>query len=292
MKKVLLFVSFLLMYTYVFSQPQVNLDTIIPATCNRSLDGAIYITVTGGVAPYSFAWSKPFCFDTEDIEGIPPGKYSMIVTDSLGQSSPEQSFIVEHGETIQIALDISERNGYQISWHGCGDGYIVVTGGTGNGNYQNWKYTWTDPNRFKKEGIVITALHAGIYHLVVDDSSGCTLEEDILLREPDPPIYSDTVTTYDTIPIYDTVYRFTEVKSELTFIDPSSQETLTILNYGDYLATDRMFNTAIIYDLTGSKVKQVNLENQIPVADLVSGIYLFVFEMDSGKIFRNKIYIE
>ncbi|MEX0966558.1 MAG: T9SS type A sorting domain-containing protein [Bacteroidia bacterium] len=51
-------------------------------------DGAINITVTGGTAPYAFAWSNSDT--TEDISGLSSGNYWVVVTDDNGcQDSAE-----------------------------------------------------------------------------------------------------------------------------------------------------------------------------------------------------------
>ncbi|MBK8926344.1 MAG: S8 family serine peptidase [Crocinitomicaceae bacterium] len=49
-------------------------------------DGAINLTVTGGVAPYSFAWTGPsgYTASTEDITGLVGGIYHVVVTDNNG----------------------------------------------------------------------------------------------------------------------------------------------------------------------------------------------------------------
>jgi len=45
-------------------------------------DGAIDLTVTGGISPYAYAWSNAAV--TEDITGLCSGTYSVTLTDSNG----------------------------------------------------------------------------------------------------------------------------------------------------------------------------------------------------------------
>ncbi|MBI4647493.1 MAG: T9SS type A sorting domain-containing protein [Bacteroidia bacterium] len=62
--------------------PQFTADSIFHAGCNGS-DGAIYITVSGGIPPYSsFLWSNGMT--TEDITGLYAGVYYLTVTDIAG----------------------------------------------------------------------------------------------------------------------------------------------------------------------------------------------------------------
>jgi Bacterial Ig domain/SprB repeat len=48
-------------------------------TCNLN-DGAVYATVSGGVAPYTFAWSNSAT--TQNLENIAGGTYSVTITDA------------------------------------------------------------------------------------------------------------------------------------------------------------------------------------------------------------------
>jgi hypothetical protein len=64
---------------------------------NGSHTGAISITLSGGTAPYTYAWSGPSDWvaplpdsDLQTITGLPTGWYSVTVTDS---SDPEQTTI-------------------------------------------------------------------------------------------------------------------------------------------------------------------------------------------------------
>lgn len=45
--------------------------------------GAVNLSVSGGVAPYTYSWTGPggFTAATEDISGLAPGTYTVVVTD-------------------------------------------------------------------------------------------------------------------------------------------------------------------------------------------------------------------
>ncbi|NNK80771.1 MAG: T9SS type B sorting domain-containing protein, partial [Flavobacteriales bacterium] len=63
-----------------------TLDVINDAECENTLDGNIFITVTGGNSGYIYDWMGPNAFDSneEDIIGVLPGDYILNVSDQFG----------------------------------------------------------------------------------------------------------------------------------------------------------------------------------------------------------------
>lgn len=68
---------------------------------NGSSSGAIDLSVTGGMAPYTFAWSNGMT--TEDINNLITGTYSVVITDAIGCTA-EYSFMVDQINSI-LELD-------------------------------------------------------------------------------------------------------------------------------------------------------------------------------------------
>jgi hypothetical protein len=62
----------------------IQTDSIVNATCQTSTNGAIYISLIGGTAPYSYLWSSGSV--TQDLTGLQPGNYTITVTDATGLS--------------------------------------------------------------------------------------------------------------------------------------------------------------------------------------------------------------
>ncbi|MFL5752666.1 MAG: beta strand repeat-containing protein, partial [Bacteroidia bacterium] len=58
----------------------IAVDTVVQGGCSSLSSGEIYITVTGGLLPYTFAWNNGA--STEDVNGLSPGDYVVLVTDS------------------------------------------------------------------------------------------------------------------------------------------------------------------------------------------------------------------
>jgi gliding motility-associated-like protein len=65
--------------TVTEASPIALTDSVTNATCNGTNDGEIDLTVSGGTSPYVFAWSNGAT--TEDLTGLAPGTYSVLVID-------------------------------------------------------------------------------------------------------------------------------------------------------------------------------------------------------------------
>ena len=64
-------------------------------------DGRINATTKGGVAPYSYVWSNGQTI--EDINGIPKGEYTVVVTDDVGQTATTSVTIGEPRPVVVVA---------------------------------------------------------------------------------------------------------------------------------------------------------------------------------------------
>lgn len=58
-------------------------NSVTQPTCTNTNDGAIDLTVSGGTPNYSYSWS-PGNANTEDLNSILPGTYTVTVTDAIG----------------------------------------------------------------------------------------------------------------------------------------------------------------------------------------------------------------
>jgi len=140
---------------------------IINETCGLS-DGGINITVENGTPPYSFLWNTGN--DTEDIENIPAGNYTVQITDIPGCSYSE-TFNVENNSN---GFNISEIN---ITDEECGSGTgiidINITGGT-----EPYTYLWS--NGANTQDLV--NLSAGIYTCIITDNADCSITENFIVN--------------------------------------------------------------------------------------------------------------
>src|SRR6185436_838440 len=65
--------------------------------CNGSSTGLIDLTLSGGLAPYTVAWTGPggFTSNAIDLSGLAAGTYNATITDAAGCSSNAQATLTE-----------------------------------------------------------------------------------------------------------------------------------------------------------------------------------------------------
>jgi subtilisin-like proprotein convertase family protein len=129
------------------------------AVCG-SANGAVDLTITGGVSPYTVSWSNGST--TEDITALANGSYTATVTDNTGCTD----FV-----TVDVMYDPGNLNisGGVVTNEFCGfdngDIDLSVAGGTAP-----FTYSWSDGQTTQDA----TGLAQGSYTVTVTDNNGCT----------------------------------------------------------------------------------------------------------------------
>ncbi|MCB0534839.1 MAG: PKD domain-containing protein [Saprospiraceae bacterium] len=111
------------------SAPPALSTTASPSNCNQS-EGSINLTVQGGTPGYTFSWSNGG--SQEDLQNLPPGTYTVTVTDAAGCSATASATVnvigLTAGFTTVVLGDVvsftnSSVNATSFSWtFGDGDG--------------------------------------------------------------------------------------------------------------------------------------------------------------------------
>lgn len=159
-------------------------ETHIDVNCAGSNTGSIDLSVSGGTTPYTYLWSNGAT--TQDISGLAPGFYSVIVTDANGCTA-------SRGVTIVQLSNLSVSSLITNATCGVNNGAVDITVAGGSGNYT---YSWT-PGGFTTEDI--SGIGAGVYTVTVTDVTfGCveTLANNV--QNTNSPTISGTVTNAST----------------------------------------------------------------------------------------------
>ena len=127
--------------------------------CNGQASGSVFISATGGTAPFTFRWNNN---DTSvKTSNLTAGNYTVTVTDNYG-CMVSQSFILTNPSMISIATVITKA--------GCGlsnGGAKVIPSG---GDSLGYTFLWST-------GEIIDSIKnktAGVYSVTVKDSNHCS----------------------------------------------------------------------------------------------------------------------
>ena len=135
-------------------------ESHIDVDCFGAATGSIDVTASGGTPPYTYLWSNSAT--TEDLSGLTPGSYSVIVTDFLGCTEFLPIEITEPLAPLSMILSATD-----VLCYGYATGSIdaLVSGGTA-------PYTFLWSNGETTEDIA--NIPAGNYSLLMTDENFCT----------------------------------------------------------------------------------------------------------------------
>ncbi|MEM9819520.1 MAG: CotH kinase family protein, partial [Bacteroidota bacterium] len=133
----------------------------MPISCFGQNDGAIDVTVNGGVEPYQYLWSNNST--SPSLSDLSPGTYTLTVSDVNDCQSITQYEIIEpdvlSGSNTTTSLSCFDANDGSID--------LTVLGGTPPFTYQ-WSNMATDED--------LTDLASGTYSVTIIDSRFCSTE--------------------------------------------------------------------------------------------------------------------
>jgi gliding motility-associated-like protein len=170
-------------------------DSAYNISCHGGNDGFIEMTISGGAAPYIFAWADSaasFTAATRDIKDLYAGTYYCKVTDQNGcelkilPASNYPTFVLTEPPPLSIDVLTSESvNGpYNIDCNG-GTGWIDITVSGGSTNPYDYSWSTTDGSAPVEGQEDQWSLTAGSYRVFVRDSNLCEMDSTIILTQPD-----------------------------------------------------------------------------------------------------------
>ncbi|MBT3208007.1 MAG: PKD domain-containing protein [Bacteroidetes bacterium] len=150
------------------SQMQIS-DSLSHVACFGDSTGAIYISVIGGLPPYSFLWSDGNT--TQNYTNIISGNYFLTISDASGQNLIDSFEISQPASEITISITKTD-----VSVESAADGSIEldVLGGV-----PPYSYIWSNGETTED----IFNLAAGIYSVTVSDSVFCVVHESVEISD-------------------------------------------------------------------------------------------------------------
>lgn len=143
--------------------PHLAINSRVPS-CADVNDGAIQVTVNGGMAPYTYTWTPAVATAGSLADNLGEGTYKIKVTDASGCSA-DTTVVLVAPDPLIVSVDVVNADCKNQG----GALEAIVSGGTGT-----YTYLWSN-------GITTATqntLSAGTYTLTVTDINNCTVSVD------------------------------------------------------------------------------------------------------------------
>ncbi len=159
------------------TQPQAGLilsNTQVNVLCFGNNTGSIDLTVTGGTAPYTYAWSNNTT--AQDPSNLIAGAYTVTVTDANGCAATATVTITQPASAL-----VATTTQVMIACFGGSTGSVNMTPTGGTAPYT---YVWTGGSTAQSA----IGVPAGTYTVVVTDANGCTTTISATITQPQAPL--------------------------------------------------------------------------------------------------------
>ncbi|WP_186280099.1 T9SS type A sorting domain-containing protein [Fluviicola chungangensis] len=143
--------------------------------CNGGNTGAINLTPTGGVGPYTFNWGGGVT--TEDRTSLTAGSYSVTITDANGCTGTVSPTV-----TQPTAISLTASSQTNVSCNGGANGAAAVNAATGGAG--GYTYNWTPGNPTGDGTTSVTGLTAGTWTCTVTDANACVASVNFTVTQP------------------------------------------------------------------------------------------------------------
>ncbi len=159
---------------FIIEEP-LELETNITSTnetANNTNNGTASVSLSGGITPYSYAWSNGET--TASIDNLNPGSYYLTVTDANDCTKLDTAIIDEYiCPTLVIIETLTNINCYNEC-----NGSISINVENGVSPYT---YSWSNGNTTN----TVDELCAGNYEVTVTDSKNCSITTSVTIVQPE-----------------------------------------------------------------------------------------------------------
>ncbi|WP_290847413.1 PKD domain-containing protein [Flavobacterium sp.] len=168
----------------ITQNPEISITyTATTITCYGANDANLTVSLSGGVAPYTFTWSNMATILNQT--NLAAGDYIITVTDALGCV---KSLLINIPEAPIFTINPVV---VQISCHGEQDGSIALNL---VGGIAPISLVWSDGS---PAGLTRNNLVAGTYSVTITDSKPCVIQRTFVIVEPQPLVLSALVDNAD-----------------------------------------------------------------------------------------------
>ena len=156
--------------------PFANTINVLQPDCGTG-NGALSVSVSGGITPYTFAWDAAAGSSVNDtVTGLTAGIYSVVVTDSAG-CRDVRNIILNNANAPVPTIDPASVSAITCAGANDGGAEVVATGGTGT-----LSYLWSNG----ETTAAAVALPPGLNTVTVTDANACAAFQTVNIVEPAP----------------------------------------------------------------------------------------------------------
>ncbi|MEZ7493852.1 Calx-beta domain-containing protein, partial [Leeuwenhoekiella aequorea] len=147
----------------------ISTPNVTDVVCFGESTGKINVTVSGGLAPYTYKWSNGAT--TSNLVNVPAGKYTLTVTDKNGCKKSINNITVNQNDEITATTSSTSETKFNGN-----DGTATV--GNASGGVEPYTYKWSKNNLTTQ---TITGLNTGSYTVTITDSKGCSVVKTVVV---------------------------------------------------------------------------------------------------------------
>jgi len=146
-------------------------NTIANVTCSGAANGSVTVSLTGGTAPFTYAWSNGG--NTPTISSLPGGTYTVNVSDANGCDFSTLALVAEPAP--YTPWDVQTVNPLCPN-DATGSATASISGGT-----QPYSFIWSNGST----GNTLSNVPSGNYSVEVTDANGCKSSTSVSLTASD-----------------------------------------------------------------------------------------------------------
>ena len=149
--------------------------------CFSGCDGTASVSVSGGIAPYTYSWSNSS--NSSSITGLCAGNYAVTIFDSKGCDTIQSFSINQPSMLLASGTTIASKCGNN-------DGSATVNP---SGGISPYTYLWDDPNAQSTQ--TADSLIAQTYNVTISDANGCNFILPVTIGFVDGPEIDTMIST-------------------------------------------------------------------------------------------------
>lgn len=186
MKILLSFIFTLFITSFMIAQPCVAITSfsVTPPTCNGSMDGAVIVSYSAGIAPYDIQLIGPpnqsYTTSTlsQNMNGLGAGTYFVLITDGNGCQTSQPVNVNQPAPLSLIAVPDAT-----ICY-----GQSIQIAASGTGGTPPYTYSWT-PNAFVGGGPhTVNPTTTNNYTVSIKDANACAPSPKVIKVNVTPPL--------------------------------------------------------------------------------------------------------